>query len=281
MQAMAPVAGQRALEYIDRIACFGTDPVKPMQKRPLLILAVLLFMQQSAADPGIDARDIIRETIDHYRGLSSYSEMSMSIHRPDWERTMSMQAWSSGSKKTLVRVTAPPRDAGNATLVLDDNKVWSFTPRINRVIRIPSSMMSQSWMGSDFSNKDISRTDEIVEQYDHQLLRTDEHEGHKVYVIESIPHEESAIVWGKEISHIRDDYVELQHDFLDQDLQTVKSLKTLDIQEMSGRMFAVQQRMNMLEKADEWTEIRVQVLDFDRVIPDYLFTLSNLRNPRE
>jgi hypothetical protein len=100
-------------------------------------------------------------------------------------------------------------------------------------------------------------------------------------VIESIPHEEAAIVWGKEISHIRDDYVELEHQFIDQGMQTVKVLKTLDIQKMGGRMFAVQQRMNILEKVDEWTEIRVQILDFDRQVPDYLFTLSNLRNPRE
>jgi outer membrane lipoprotein-sorting protein len=252
-----------------------------MRTKPLLILAVLLITRHSAAESPIDARDIIRDAIDHYRGLSSYSELTMTIHRPDWERRMSIQAWSSGSKKTLVRVTAPPRDAGNATLVLDENKVWSFAPRINRVIRIPSSMMSQSWMGSDFSNKDISRTDEIVEQYEHRLLRVDEHEGHKVYVIESIPHEEAAIVWGKEISHIRDDYVELEHQFIDQGMQTVKVLKTLDIQKMGGRMFAVQQRMNILEKVDEWTEIRVQILDFDRQVPDYLFTLSNLRNPRE
>ena len=252
-----------------------------MRTKSLLILAVLLIARHSAAEPDLDARDIIRDAIDHYRGLSSYSELSMTIHRPDWERRMSIQAWSSGSKKTLVRVTAPPRDAGNATLVLDENKVWSFAPRINRVIRIPSSMMSQSWMGSDFSNKDISRTDEIVEQYEHRLLRVDEHDGHKVYVIESIPHEEAAIVWGKEISHIRDDYVELEHQFIDQGMQTVKVLKTLDIQKMGGRMFAVQQRMNILEKVDEWTEIRVQILDFDRQVPDYLFTLSNLRNPRE
>ena len=245
------------------------------------MLAVLLFTRQSVADSGIDARAIIRDAIDYYRGLRSFSEMTMTIHRPDWERSLSMQAWSSGGKKTLVRVTAPPRDAGNATLVLDDNKVWSFSPRINRVIRIPSSMMSQSWMGSDFSNKDISRTDEIVDQYDHRLVRIDEHEGHKVYVIESIPHEEAAIVWGKEISHIRDDYVELQHQFLDQDMQEVKVLDTLDIQEMGGRLYAVQQRMNMLEKAGEWTEVRVETLDFDREIPEYLFTLSNLRNPRE
>ena len=252
-----------------------------MRTKPLLILAVLLIARHSAAESPIDARDIIRDAIDHYRGLSSYSELTMTIHRPDWERRMSIQAWSSGSKKTLVRVTAPPRDAGNATLVLDENKVWSFAPRINRVIRIPSSMMSQSWMGSDFSNKDISRTDEIVEQYEHRLLRVDEHDGHKVYVIESIPHEEAAIVWGKEISHIRDDYVELQHQFIDQGMQTVKVLKTLDIQKMGGRMFAVQQRMNILEKEEEWTEIHVQTLDFDREIQDYLFTLSNLRNPRE
>jgi outer membrane lipoprotein-sorting protein len=248
---------------------------------PAALLLLSLLTTSLNAEPGPDARDIIRDAINHYRGLTSYSEMTMTIHRPGWERTMSMNGWSSGSKKTLVRVTAPPRDAGNATLVLDDNKVWSFTPKINRVIRIPSSMMSQSWMGSDFSNKDISRTDEIVDKYEHTLLRTEESNGHTVYVIESVPHEEAAIVWGKEISHIRDDFIELEHHFLDQDLETVKILKTLDIREMGGRMFAVHQRMNMLEKDGEWTEISVQELDFEREIPEYLFTLSNLRNPRD
>jgi outer membrane lipoprotein-sorting protein len=252
-----------------------------MKMNLYLLLLVLLFPGLSTADPDISAQEIIRAAIDHYRGLTSYSEMTMTIHRADWERTMSMKGWSSGGKKTLVRVTAPPRDEGNATLVLDDNKVWSFAPRINRVIRIPSSMMSQSWMGSDFSNRDISRTDEIVDQYQHSLLRIDDRNGHRVYVIESIPHEEAAIVWGKEISHVRDDYVELEHHFLDQDMETVKILKTLDIRELGGRMYPVQQRMNMLEKEQEWTEISVQTLDFDREIPDYLFTLSNLRNPRE
>jgi len=247
----------------------------------ILLFTVVFFPGTGYGNSEADARSIIEQAIDHYRGLTSYSEMTMTIHRPDWQRKMSLQGWSSGSKKTLIRVTAPARDQGNATLVLDDNKVWSFTPKINRVIRIPSSMMSQSWMGSDFSNKDVSRTDEIVDSYTHTLLRTDENDGHKVYVIESIPHEESAIVWGKEISHIRDDYVELEHEFLDQDMKLVKSLKTLAIKEMSGRMFAVQQRMASTEKKDEWTEISVEVLDFDRDIPDFIFTLSNLRNPRK
>ena len=256
-----------------------------MKTTPLLrfftFVFALIFTGSVYSQTAPDARSIIEEAINHYRGLSSYTEMTMTIHRPDWQRTMSLQGWSSGGKKTLIRVTAPARDQGNATLVIDDNKVWSFTPKINRVIRIPSSMMSQSWMGSDFSNKDVSRTDEIVDKYTHRLIQTDTIDGHQVHTIESIPLEESAIVWGKEISNIRDDYVELEHEYYDQDMQLVKSLKTLDIKEMGGRMFAVQQRMSEIEKKDEWTEISIEILDFDRKIPDYLFTLSNLRNPRK
>jgi hypothetical protein len=109
-----------------------------------------------------DAAEIVRATIDNWRGKSSYGEMTMTIHRPSWERTMSMRAWTQGSKKSLVRITAPKKDAGNGTLMVDNN-MWSYAPKVNRVIKVPSSMMGQSWMGSDFSNKDVSRADDIVD----------------------------------------------------------------------------------------------------------------------
>ena len=82
--------------------------------------------------------------------------MTMVIHRPDWERTMTMRAWTKGDDRSLVRVLEPRKDRGNGTLT-DDNSMWSYSPKVNRVIKIPSSMMGQSWMGSDFSNKDVSR----------------------------------------------------------------------------------------------------------------------------
>ncbi len=123
-----------------------------------------------------DAAEIVRAAIDNWRGESSQGEMSMTIHRPSWERTMSMRSWTSGPKKSLVRVTAPKKDAGNGTLMVDNN-MWSYSPKVNRVIKVPSSMMGQSWMGSDFSNKDVSRADDIVDQYDHTLLDKKEHDG--------------------------------------------------------------------------------------------------------
>jgi outer membrane lipoprotein-sorting protein len=227
-----------------------------------------------------DAAEIVRATIDNWRGKSSYGEMTMTIHRPSWERTMSMRAWTQGSKKSLVRITAPKKDTGNGTLMVDDN-MWTYSPKVNRVIKVPSSMMGQSWMGSDFSNKDVSRADDIVDQYDHTLLREEEHEGHKIYVIESIPHEEAAVVWGKEVLRIRDDDVLVSQEYYDQEGVLVKVLRSIDIGKMGGRPLAIVQRMAKAETDDEWTEFRIDNVEFDIEIADNVFTRSNLQNPRE
>ena len=109
--------------------------------KPLLV-AQLLFCLPLYAEEITDAKDLVRAAMDHWRGTNSYSEMTMTIHRPDWERSMSMRAWSEGDKLSLVRVTQPKKDAGNGTL-LKDNDMWSYSPKINRIIKIPSSMMSQ------------------------------------------------------------------------------------------------------------------------------------------
>ncbi len=227
-----------------------------------------------------DARAIVRAAVDHWRGLSSYTEMSMVIHRPDWERSMTMRAWTKGHKKSLVRVIEPKKDRGNGTLT-DDNNMWTFSPKVNRVIKIPSSLMGQSWMGSDFSNKDVARADDIIDQYDHTLLGVEEQDGMTVYEIRSVPHEDAAVVWGREELRIREDHVVLEHRFYDQDGELVKALKTLAIDEMGGRTIASRQRMAKADASEKWTEIEVLSVEYEIDIGDSVFTLSNLRNPRD
>jgi len=214
----------------------------------LLILAAPLHAQNVERD----AASIVRDAVNHWRGLSSYTEMSMVIHRPDWERSMTMRAWTKGDKQSLVRVIEPKKDRGNGTLT-DDNNMWTYSPKVNRVIKIPSSMMGQSWMGSDFSNKDVARADDIIDQYNHALLGTEELDDITVYEIESIPHEEAAVVWGREVLTIRDDHVILRHRFYDQDGELVKTLESLEIAEMGGRTVAKRQRMSKTESPEEWT----------------------------
>ena len=251
-----------------------------MIRKDLIVVGLAAIVAAATAAVAQDATEIVRSSIDNWRGKSSYGEMTMIIHRPSWERSMSMRAWTSGLKKSLVRVTAPRKDAGNGTLTVDNN-MWTFSPKVNRVIKVPSSMMGQSWMGSDFSNKDVSRADDIIDQYDHTLLATEEDEGRSVYVIESVPHEEAAVVWGREVLRIRDDDVLLSQEYYDQEGVLVKALRPLEIGEMGGRTIAIRQRMAKAETDDEWTEFRIDSVEFDVEISDNVFTRSNLQNPRE
>ena len=244
-------------------------------------MAVLLAVLQSTHTTAqtVSASDLVRQAVDHFRGVTSYSEMTMIIHRPDWQRSMAMYAWTQGDDNTLVRVTEPKKDSGSGTLTLDGN-MWTFSPKINRVIKVPSSMMSQNWMGSDFSNKDISKNSDIVDQYKHTLIDQHEEGGHQIYTIESVPHEDAAIVWGKEVLVIRDDWVMLEQQFWDQDGVLLKIMKASDIKLLSGRNVATLLRMSKVESPGEWTELQTLAVEFDVELSANVFTLSNLRNPR-
>ena len=253
-----------------------------MSRLPRLLFAAALFLSYSlfAQAQTPDAATLIKAAIEYWRDTSSYAVSEMTIHRPDWERRVTFRVWTRGDKHSLVRVIAPAKDVGNATLLVD-NDMWSFTPKINRVIKIPSSMMTQGWMGSDFSNSDLAKADDLIEYYTHRLLKTETRDGHTQYVIESTPKETAPVVWGKEVVTVRDDYVLLEHAFYDQQGKLVKALTTQELKSMGGKTVAARQRMQKVDKSDEWSQIDVREARFGVEIPANMFTLGNLRNPRE
>jgi len=141
--------------------------------------------------------------------------------------------------------------------------------------------MSQSWMGSDFSNNDIAKSDAILRYYDHTLERTEAVDGHKVYTIRSVPKPGAPVVWGMQKLKIRDDLVWLAEEFYDEDLQLVKGLVTREIRSLGGRLFPAVWRMRKAGVQNEYTELSYRTLDFRDMLPERIFTLANLRNPRE
>lgn len=244
---------------------------------PLLCIALLLIPVQAAAAP--DATALIKAALHQWRGDSSYTELTMLIHRPDWERRSSLIGWTEGKSESLVRFTAPPGDAGNATLKRGPD-LWLYNPKLGQVIKLPFSMMAQGWAGSDFSYNDLAKTDQIVTDYTHNLDATDESDGHKVYTVTCTPKPAAPVVWGKIVLRIRDDDVLFAETWFDQDMKPVRRLKTLTIEPLDGRAYPVKMRMEVLDKPDQWTEITTTSGTFDLELPAYLFTLSNLRNPR-
>jgi len=234
--------------------------------------------EQDASDP--QAVKLIRAALDQWRGTSSYAEVSMTIHRPDWQRSMSMQSWTRGDKDALIRFTAPLKDAGNATLKLN-NDMWMFTPKLNQVIKLPTSMMTQSWMGSDFSYNDLAKSDQLITDFVLKITAQENQQGHQVYTIEATPRADAPVVWGKELVTVRDDNILLLEQFYDQSMLLVKEMRTLQIAPLGGRDYPVLMRMFSLEEDDHWTEVKTDIAQFDLNLPDYLFTQANLRNPRQ
>ncbi len=232
-----------------------------------------------AGDATPTPTELIAGLIDLTRGQTSYAEFSMVIHRPDWERTSKLVAWTRGREDALIRFAAPAKDAGNATLK-QGQQMWTFTPKLNRVIRLPFSMMSQGWAGSDFSYNDLSRTDQLLHQYDLTLAATETRDGHQVYTVDAIPHDDAPVVWGKEQIVLRDDHVLLGQTFFDQAMKPLKRLESREIKTLGGRTFATRMRMVPLDKSDEWTEIVYDQAQFDVKIDDGMFTVFALQSGR-
>ena len=232
-----------------------------------------------AAPNAIDVDVLVAGAVDQTRGLSSYAEMAMLIKRPSWQRKSTLKAWTRGREDALIRFVAPTRDAGNALLKQGEN-MWTYTPKLNRSIRLPGGMMSQSWAGSDFSYNDMSRSDKWLRQYSLEHVASEQHDGMAVYVIDAIPNEDAAVVWGKEQLRIRADLVLLELAYFDQDMQPVRLMRSLKVGELGGRIMATRMRMQELDKPDQYTELEYLHMDFDIDVPERTFTLFSLQSGR-
>jgi outer membrane lipoprotein-sorting protein len=155
------------------------------------IAVLLLFTSVTFAQ---DAKEIVQKSNDLIRATSSYAEVKMKVIKPDWQREMTMKMWSLEPDYSLVLMTAPAKDTGTVTLKRK-LEVWNWIPSVNRTIKIPPSMMLQSWMGSDFTNDDLVKQSSIVEDYTHEIIGEETLEGYECYVLKLTPKPDATVVW--------------------------------------------------------------------------------------
>ena len=246
-----------------------------------MALAMLMAKDTSARELP-DAREFMAAVIDESRGLSSYSEMTMIVTRADWTRTSKLVAWTKGRDRSLVRFTAPPREAGNAFLTLED-RIWTWSARIGRRIRLPTSLMSQSWAGSDLSYSDLARSDDRLDQYDFEMSLVDIGDmdpsltgGQRIYRLDAVPLENAPVVWGKEELIVRADHALLRQIFFDQSMLPVKEIRTLQVDEIDGRVFGSEMMVQDLEAPGNTTRLLFDSVRFDIDISDEMFTTFEL-----
>jgi len=245
-----------------------------------ILSLLLIFLLAPALLQAQDAREIVKKALDNFRGESSKSTLTMKIIRPGWSREIRLKAWSKGEKYSLIKILAPARDKGVAYLKVG-KEIWNWQPSIERSIKLPPSMMGQSWMGSDFTNDDLVRESSELRDYTHRIIGSDTLQGRECWKIELLPKEEAAVVWGKIIMWVsKKDYLELRAEFYDEDGKLVNIMKASDIKKMNGRTIPTRLEMIPAEKPGQKTVIVYEDIQFDIPIPDRFFSLQNMKKVR-
>ncbi len=251
-----------------------------MKKIPYIFLVVTAFFIVSFSGDDQTAKDIVTKAENNIRGLTSISEMTIQIVRPTWTRSMSIKAWTKGEQYSLMVVTAPAKDAG--TIILKRIKeIWNYVPSIEKVVKLPPSMMSQSFMGTDFTNDDLVKASSRIDDYTHKIVGESVIEGRKCWKIEMVPTLDAAVVWGKVNMWIdQKDYLELKMEFYDEDSKLVNTMQCSDIKVMGGRTMPCKMEMIPADKKGQETVIIYNSAIFNQPISDDFFTTQNMKKAK-
>ena len=259
----------------------GPNPNTKNMKKVFSIFSVLFFAVATFSHAQTqNATEIIKRAEDKLRGEKAYAEMKMTIIRPTWQREITMKSWSLGEDYSLVVITAPARDKGTAFLKRG-RELWNWQPTIERTIKMPPSMMMQSWMGSDFTNDDLVRESSLKNDFTHELAGKEEVAGRNCYKIVLTPKPEAAVVWGKVIMWIDDkDYLEMKAEFYDEDEFLVNTIYGKDIKMLGGRLLTSKMELIPADKPGHKTIVEYLSLDFNVKLDESFFSLQNLRRVR-
>lgn len=242
----------------------------------LVILTTLICKSIAVAQDS--AADIIKTMEDRMRGESSYSEMKMTTVRPRYTREVIMKTWAKGEDFSLILITGPARDKGTAYLKRG-KEIWNYVPNIDRMIKMPPSMMSQSWMGSDFSNDDLVRESSTIDDYKHRIVRSETYKGYNCWVLELIPKPESSIVYGKVLMWVAKDlYVQLKVENYDEDGILVSSVLFDTIKDLGGRKIPSRMEVIPADKKNQKTVLEYLDARFNLEIKESFFSQQNLKN---
>lgn len=249
-----------------------------MRSSKTLLLIILAWNIVTTPSWAQDAKDIVKRADDKMRGQTSQAEMIIKTTRPTWTREMTVRTWMKGTEYAMILIQSPVKDRG--TVFLKRKKeVWNWLPTLERSIKLPPSMMSQSWMGTDFTNDDLVKESSVVEDYNHTIAGDTLIAGKSCYIIQMIPKPESAVVWGKLIVCIdKKDFLELHSRFYDEEDGLVNIMNSFDIEDMDGRLVPTRLEMIPMDKKNQRTEIIYKKILFNRPIDDAFFTIERMRN---
>lgn len=242
-----------------------------------IMLACVLALWGAMPTAAQNATEIIQKSIDLVQGESNKATMRMSVIRPTWQRDVGMKAWSLGTDYSLIVITAPARDEGTAFLKRDQ-ELWNWQPRIERSIKMPPSMMLQSWMGSDFTNDDLIKQTSLVEHYTHTLAGRETIEGRECYKIVLQPRPDAPVVWGKLEAWIDvDEYFTMKNIFYDEDGAVVNTMYGKEVRQFDDRRLPSIIEVVPADNPGQKTVVEYLDIEFNIPLEPSFFSIQNMK----
>lgn len=244
-------------------------------------ILVLLFFMSSINAQTLTAKEIIKKADDKTQGeTTSQGTMTMQIVRPTYTRSVSFKIWSKGKDFSMTLITEPAKEKGQSFLKRN-NEMWSWNPKISRLIKLPPSMMSQGWMGSDYTNDDILKESSLMNDYSHEIMGEEEIEGKLCYKIKMIAHEDAAVVWGSQIRWIdKKDFMFMKVELYDEDEYLIRTELGLNYKIMDGRLIPSKMVLIPAEEEGNQTIIIIDDIKFNKPIADGFFSQQNMKRLR-
>ncbi len=236
-------------------------------------LPLLVSLAAVAAEPTVD--ELLNAADDFARGTSSHGTVEMYVKTANYERSMTIESWSQGTERSLMVIRSPAKDAGVATLKVDEN-IWNYLPKVDRTMKIPAGMMSGSWMGSHFSNDDLVKESRLVTDYTSKMTGTPSTSADHLYTIELVPKPDAPVVWGKLVVKITADKLPSSMEFYAEDGKLARTQAFTDVREMDGRRIPCVMTLIPADKPAELTRVTYVNLDFDVVVSADRFSLQSL-----
>ncbi len=245
--------------------------------RTTTIFTALLLTAAGAASGQRTAEEIIDHVDRILRGESSRGVATMEVVTENWERNMTMEVWSLGTDHALIRITAPKKEEGTATLKAG-NEIWNYLPRVDRTIKIPASMMMGAWMGSHFTNNDLVKESRMADDYTFELTYDGKQKGHEVVEVTCLPKPEAPVVWGKVVvTALKRVYLPINIKYYDEDFKLARIMSFSEVNDMNGRTMPTLMTIVPKDKPQESTIIKYKTIEFDLDLRDRIFSLRNLQ----
>ena len=202
------------------------------------------------------------------------------IVRPKWSKEMTMKGWSIGEDYFTSVILSPAKEKG-IVFLKRENEVWNYIPSIERTIKLPPSMMMQNWMGTDFTNDDLVQRSSITDDYANTVIGNEIIDGLDCWIIELIPNEDAAVVWGKLVMWIdKRDYMQLKTQFFDEYDEMVSVMTGKAIKNFDGKKLPAIIEFVPLDKEGNKTIVERLVWKFDIDINERFFLPNYMKNLR-